>query len=293
MKKVFWDITYQCNAKCKYCFTNSGVNPERDRLALTISEQKQLIDILIGEGIEFLSIGGGEPFIKNIGEIVGYAAGKINISITTNGILLDEKNIRLLEKYKIKVTISLDTIDRTISEKIRSGIDLSKVMLNIANAAQNEIVRNNMSIRATVTKDSLDGLEQLVDFADQLNIPKLKINSTNFFGRAKRNVSIIPEFSCFMGRLQEIEEYCAKNNFSVKVEMPISKYLGKKENICTLGKSSMYITPEGNVYPCAFSEGQNCMGNIIKDGYSVIKSRLENFNYQNRQCTHCPIHRYE
>ena len=45
MKKVFWDITYQCNAKCKYCFTNSGVNPERDRLALTISEQKQLIDI--------------------------------------------------------------------------------------------------------------------------------------------------------------------------------------------------------------------------------------------------------
>lgn len=46
--KAFWDITYKCNGRCLYCFTNSG---EKFRDILTLDEMKKIADMLINKGI--------------------------------------------------------------------------------------------------------------------------------------------------------------------------------------------------------------------------------------------------
>lgn len=60
-----------------------------------------------------------------------------------------------------------------------------------------------------------------------------------------------------------------------------------------MGKKSFYIDPYGNVYPCAFSEGNLLIGNLLKDGYNNITNKLNSFMHSEPQCIKCPIHRYD
>ena len=102
---------------------------------------------------------------------------------------------------------------------------------------------------------------------------------------------LIPNFNEFLQVLRDIRDY--SQNMGVKVELPIEKYLGKKSDICTLGKSSIYIDSIGDVYPCAFSERKLVLGNIIKDTKENIKEKIYSFNHNNFICDNCMIHRYE
>lgn len=86
IKKIFFDITKRCNAKCVYCFTNS-VNYENSFLEkeLTDAQILKLIDEAKMLGIPSISVGGGEPFLRDISSIGDYAKGKVKLSITSNG----------------------------------------------------------------------------------------------------------------------------------------------------------------------------------------------------------------
>ena len=57
--RLFYDITYLCNLRCKHCFTNSG-KPNSEELSL--EEKLKLVDYMKELGIPRVSIAGGEPF---------------------------------------------------------------------------------------------------------------------------------------------------------------------------------------------------------------------------------------
>lgn len=56
-----------------------------------------LINSLFGLGIKQLSIGGGEPFLRNLTKIISEVEKDINISITTNGTILDDEIIECIK----------------------------------------------------------------------------------------------------------------------------------------------------------------------------------------------------
>jgi len=101
--EVVWNVTYQCNLKCKHCYENAG---EGKRNELTTDEAKQVIDKLsklAGIGLPALSFSGGEPLTrKDFFELAAYATKRIGyVSIASNGTLLSKDNAEMIKDIGI------------------------------------------------------------------------------------------------------------------------------------------------------------------------------------------------
>ena len=293
IKKIFFDITKCCNAKCVYCFTNSvNFNSEFLKKELEDSRILKLIDEAKALLIPSISIGGGEPFLRDIPAIGNYAKGKVKLSITSNGTILNDKILEYLKSSETKLTISLDAIDQKISEKIRQGIDTNLCIKNIKTLAKYPEILPRLSIRSVISSNNFSHIFEVIRFCNENKIENLKINSTNYFGRAKENTNVILPFDEFVELLDKIREYCLKNQIHTNVELPISKYL-TGSNSCLCGNTSIYIDSIGNVFPCAFTEENLLWGNLKDQSLADIINKNRDFSHQNSFCNKCPINRYK
>ena len=175
----------------------------------------------------------------------------------------------------------MDAINKEISNLVRPGIDVEMLIDNIEKLLSSNIIRDNLSVRTTVSKFNINNLIDILVFCEHMGVRKLKINSVNNFGRAKKT-DVTPDFCSFMNKLDEIIDYCRNNISKVKVILPIERYLQVKNRECTLGNQSIYVDSFGNVYPCAFSEGKLCWGNISSKTLNEII--VENWNHSNEIC---------
>lgn len=293
--KIFFDITKFCNAECKYCFTNAvHYNSEITNEELNTNEIVNFLNELIKNEIYKVSIGGGEPFLKNLVEIIKKTSDKMKFSITTNGSILNDEFIKLfINKKNIKITISLDSLDNDKSNMIRKNIDVNKVIENIKKLCEYEEIRDRLSIRTTISAINYKEAYDIIRFCEDNKIKNLKINSTNEFGRAKENKELILPFKDFMSLLGELVDYCNKNVKNVNVELPVEKYLKGINRKCLCGTTSLYVNWYGDVYPCAFTEGELKLGNIREKKVGMILNEINNFTHDNEFCYKCPINRYK
>lgn len=262
--KIFFDITKFCNAECKYCFTNAvHYNSVITNEELNIDEIVNFLNELVKNEIYKVSIGGGEPFLKNLIEIINKTSDKMKFSITTNGSILNDEFVKLyINNKNIKMTISLDSLDNYKSNMIRKNIDVNKVIENIKKLCEHEEIKERLSIRTTISAINYKDVNDIIKFCEDNKIKNLKINSTNEFGRAKENKELILPFKNFMSLLEELVTYCSQNVKSVNVELPVEKYLKGINRKCLCGTTSLYVNWYGDIYPCAFTEGELKLGNI-------------------------------
>ncbi len=292
--KIFFDITQYCNGECKYCFTNSTKFSQKNNNELTSNEIIDLLNDLFKIGIKKVSIGGGEPFLKNIEEIIEKTNKEIKISITSNGTILNRKFLEQFKQNKnIKLTISLDSLSNEKSNLIRKNINIDKVIENIKKICQDEESRQRLSIRTTISRINYKDIYEIIEFCEENKIANLKVNSTNEFGRAKNNKDIILPFKDFMNLLEELVEYCNNKVKNVNVELPVEKYLKGITRKCMCGTTSLYINWDGDVYPCAFTEGELLLGNIKNNNINEIINKASEFSHENNFCNQCPINRYK
>lgn len=293
IKKIFFDITRRCNAKCVYCFTNS-INHKDPFLEKEITDAQilKLVDEAQMLAIPSISVGGGEPFLRDISYIGNYANGKVKLSITSNGTILSDKILNYMKNSDTKLTISLDAVDQNISEKVRKGINTSKCLKNIKTLTGYEEILPRISIRSVISIHNFKHIFEVIKFCSENKIRNLKINSTNYFGRAKDNADVILPFDDFVKLLDEIRDFCERENIYTNVELPISKYL-TNSNSCLCGNTSIYIDSIGNVFPCAFTEGQMIWGNLKEESLENILRKHDNFDHNNSFCNNCPINRYK
>lgn len=261
---------------------------------LDIDEIVKFLNELIKKGIYKVSIGGGEPFLKNLEEIIERTNNQMKFSITTNGSILNDRFIRLfLNNKNIKITISLDTLNNERSNMIRKNIDVNKVVQNIKKLCKYEELRERLSIRTTVSTINYRDIYDIMNFCENNKIKNLKINSTNEFGRAKENKELIVPFKEFMALLEKLVVYCNENIKEVNVELPVEKYLKGINRKCLCGTKSLYVNWYGDIYPCAFTEGKLQLENIRNKKIDEILDEVSKFSHINSFCNKCPINRYK
>ena len=114
------DITYKCNATCKYCQWGNPYNPLRKHLSLKdICLSAQTIDAL---GTKRVVLSGGEPRLHpKLPQILSYYKKMVNsIIIISNGYGLGRKEIaQLIRHGATGVAVSLDSINPKESILIR------------------------------------------------------------------------------------------------------------------------------------------------------------------------------
>ncbi len=119
-------ITDRCNLKCIYCVPYDFIPKLPHKEILSYEEILHIVRISVRLGISKVRITGGEPlirkgvydFLKQLTKIEGL----LDISLTTNGVLLKD-NINKIKSAGIKrINISLDTLNRKKFKKI-TGYD--------------------------------------------------------------------------------------------------------------------------------------------------------------------------
>jgi len=109
-------VTDRCNFRCQYCMPADGLPwLERDEV-LRFEEIARLVSLLVELGIEDVRLTGGEPLVRrDFPELVAMLAaieGVRDLSLTTNGYLLERDAAALAAAGVDRVNVSVDSLQR-------------------------------------------------------------------------------------------------------------------------------------------------------------------------------------
>ena len=158
-------ITDRCNLHCNYCRPKEGISLKGHADILRYEEIIRIVSIAVKLGLIKVRITGGEPLVRR-GFIEFIAAlKKINglqdISLTTNGILLEQYAQDIFDAGIHRINISLDSLNKEKYFQITNGGSLDAVLRGIAKAEQ--IGFSPIKINAVAIKGFND--DEVLDFA--------------------------------------------------------------------------------------------------------------------------------
>lgn len=130
-------ITDRCNLRCVYCMPKEGVSLIGHEDILSYEEMLRIIRIARKLGIVKVRVTGGEPLVRRgVTEFLA-ALGKLgleDISLTTNGILLESLAEPIRKAGVGRINVSLDSLDPEKYTRITRGGDLAAVLRGLEQA---------------------------------------------------------------------------------------------------------------------------------------------------------------
>ncbi len=124
-------VTDRCNLRCVYCMPPGGIPWIPAKEILSYEETSRVVETAARLGIHSIRLTGGEPLVrKNIPELVqalSRIVGIQEVSLTTNGMLLEKLAQPLAEAGLKRVNISLDTLQSDKFRRITRGGEIERV----------------------------------------------------------------------------------------------------------------------------------------------------------------------
>ena len=314
-KKRYWNEVYdnrlgltimpteQCNCKCPYCYEDFS-RPKMNEQTL-----ENLLSFLRKNLIRYnglnISWFGGEPLLAlDIIEKVSQNAISMchahrimyDSSITTNGVLLTEDVLNRLISCRIsRFQITLDGTKNTHDQTrvLRNGKGtFDTIINNLLNIKKCKRLTIRVNIRINITKESLNGLPELVDFLYE-TFGEDKRFSFYFrpIGDWNHNIedddlkkNLIPSLDKVY---KVLLEHPRKLNCGILYEMLVrSMCFAVKKNHFVLGS-------DGTVYKCTvyFNEEMNKVGKLLSNGricWDEEKlARWMNNDFNDSKCNTC------
>ncbi|SFU57456.1 cyclic pyranopterin phosphate synthase [Clostridium sp. DSM 8431] len=166
-------ITDRCNLRCVYCMPEEGITLTEHEKILTYEEIIRLCREFAKLGISKVKITGGEPLVrrnlKNLIKSIKDIEGIDNVTLTTNGILLEDQIDGLVKAGLDAVNISIDTLDKEKFKSVTRVGDIDKVLKSIDKCLTYEnltVKINCVPIKGENDKEILD----IVNLAKDKNL---------------------------------------------------------------------------------------------------------------------------
>lgn len=260
-KKVYIEITNNCNLSCPFCIKN-----KRKKEYMTFNEFKIILNKLNGYTKYLYLHVLGEPLThSNINEFINYASSKYKINITTNGYLIENiKNNKNIRQLNISLQSYNELYNITLEDYMNKIFDVVDVLKEYTYISYRIWVKNKY------TKDIINMINQ-------------KYNSNLEINNLKNNTTITNNI--FISTNQEFIWPDLNNDYYNEI--------GK----CYALKDHIGILVDGKVVPCCLdSIGNIELGNIYKDDLKDIinsdryKNMLNGFKNNKKieeLCKHC------
>lgn len=165
-------LTNKCNFKCPYC---RGIRADIKK-ELTYEDAKNVVDLWCNDNLQNIRLSGGEPTVwKGLVELIKYIKlkGVKRIALSTNGYADFELYNELVNAGVNDFSISLDACCSNYGDKMAGGIigAFDKVVSNIKELSKLTYV----SVGVVVTEETLDKLNETIDFANSLGVSDIRI----------------------------------------------------------------------------------------------------------------------
>jgi GTP 3',8-cyclase len=168
IKSLRISVTDKCNFRCRYCMPAEGLQWLPREEILDYEEIARLVRIMGAMGVEEVRLTGGEPLARrNLPALVALLAGipgVKDLSLTTNGVLLDRFAAPLVEAGLKRLNVSLDSLSHVRFAEITRRDALDRVLAGLEEAERYAELRpikvNCVAIRG-FTEEEVPALAEL------------------------------------------------------------------------------------------------------------------------------------
>ena len=145
IKSVRVSVTDKCNFRCTYCMPAEGLEWLGRSEILSFEEIARLVGVLARLGVDEVRLTGGEPLVRrDLPVLVGMLArtdGVRDLSLTTNGVLLDRLAGPLVEAGLQRLNVSLDSLNHVRFAEITRRDALDSVLRGLEEAERHPELR--------------------------------------------------------------------------------------------------------------------------------------------------------
>lgn len=298
--QVQMEVNNACNLDCVMC-------PRHD-LPIELEEMdfdlfKRSIDALQKLGMKQVDIGGwGEvTYHRNFTEIIRYATSKgLDISMTTNGLLLKKERLEVLLSEGVKqLTFSIDSLERRKGDF--SGHINSPSIRNLQNIISYKDTHDlTIRVNTLIQKSNRHEILDLLDHMSEIGVDMVVLFGPNI-ARDKEDlrVSFEKEWQLY----QYIEEQALSKRWQCIVTTPLGRYKSGSRKYyfqhgrkCPQTWESIYLNRHGQVTPCTLLPD---MVLAELDQYESLEDLWNNQNFRNFRmnqeviCSGCDALKFE
>lgn len=262
IKFVTCEITDKCNLRCKHCYL-SGKEIGKD---LSTRSWLKIIDLLSEQGIEHITISGGEPLLRKDLEKLIKRCKKNNIFcvITTNGIFLNKDRVKQLKKAGVDfVQLSFEGSQK-YHDFIRGEGNYKKVL----KAIDLLLVENiNFGTMTTLTNKNCSrvAIKNIVDNLVGLGVRKISFEKYLYTNKNIADLSLNKmQIKSLYRYLSSLEYGDVKLNINDPLRCLVKKNNGQYfHGGCLAGKYVCAVASNGDIKLC--TKIPLVFGNILKD----------------------------
>jgi uncharacterized protein len=309
LERLVVNIANTCNLACGYCYAQGG-HYGRAEQRMTASTGEETLDRFFRDYDDIASIQffGGEPLLNlpllerlcehavALAEL--RAARRPTLTVVTNGTLVNDKVIGLINRHQIQVTVSLDgpASVNDLTRPSRSGQPATQTVLRNLQRLRAETGQPR-SVEGTFTRIHLQQgvtVQEVLDFAHQevgvqrVHLPLNVARGAEADASSLREADIdeaLDQYADAAARLvrdltfQPVDRVVALQSAyglltSVKFPQAPSDRM-----ICPAGSGTLAVDVDGSIYPCFMFYGQDDYRFGGGDAaLSVIESRREAFH---------------
>lgn len=178
---VVWNISRRCNLQCVHCYSDSDAREYPGELSL--DECYAVVEDLADFGVPGLLLSGGEPLMhEHLFDIAARARSRgIRVTLSTNATLIDREVAQRIKDLEFAyVGISLDGIGETHDQfRGRSGA-FEKTVRAFEHC---KAVGQKVGLRLTLSRNTVDDLDQILDFIKESKIDRVCFYHLVYSGR--------------------------------------------------------------------------------------------------------------
>lgn len=268
-------VTSKCNLHCFYCHHEGG--DIRIRREMTVKDIQKIVGVIATFDVKKIKLTGGEPLLRidilDVVHKIKGIQGISEVSMTTNGTLLEKFAKPLKKRGLARVNVSLDTLDQE-TYKLITGTDMMEnAIAGIDEATKVGLLplKVNMVILKGINADQI---WDMIDFAMRkgLILQLIELESAyedDFYQKYHFDLSPIENElkenakKIIVRRMHHRKKYFLDKNMEVEVVKPMHNTEFCK--YCT----RMRITSDGKFKPCLFRSDNlvDFLGPIRNDPY--------------------------
>ena len=311
VKALCLHVAHDCNLRCKYCFASTG-DFGQGRKIMPPEIAKKAIDFVIARSgvrhnieVDFF---GGEPLMAwdTVTQTVDYARSleekynkKFRFTITTNGLLLDDKR-KYINENMDNCVLSLDG-RREVNDEFRktvAGTGSYDTIVPKFKALVDERDPNlDYYARGTFTSHNLDFAEDVLSIADagfdRLSVEPVTADPGCGYDLTEDD---LPKIEAEYDRLTDIMLERKKEGkpftfFHFMVDLDQGPCVVKRLRGCGAGYEYVAVTPDGDIYPCHQFVGKDefKQGSVLDQSFNMdIAQTFAGMNiYSRPKCQKC------
>ena len=273
----------KCNYRCLYCLPHSphnknGFSFKEESALMTANEIEKFAQIFSSLGVTKIRLTGGEPLIRKDAKDImrRLSTLPVELTLTTNGSLVDEF-IDVFKTTSIRsVNVSLDSLDAATFQKLTGRNEFEKVFSNIKLLVENKfhVKVNVVVMNGYNEKEICDFISLTKDFPVHIRFIEFMPFPGNHW-RPEKLISYKEILETITLQFPHVEKLHDNVHDTAK-KFRVQSHAGTFAVISTMsepfcgGCNRMRLTADGKMRNCLFSKTETDLLTPLRKGEDII-----------------------